>query len=140
MNVSAESSTGLSPRVAAPLAYAGWWITGVIVWAFERRDRYVRFHAAQAITAFGLIAVLVAGFLAAAATSLSFLPAAFGMFVWAAGAVWLVGLVLWIVVMWKAANGNAWRIPLAADLADRLVRRGPTASGPGSASPRRSPA
>jgi len=26
-----------------------------------------------------------------------------------------------MVAMWKAANGNAWRIPLAADLADRLV-------------------
>ena len=30
------SSSGLSPRLAAPLAYSGWWITGLIVWFVER--------------------------------------------------------------------------------------------------------
>jgi uncharacterized membrane protein len=115
------SSTGLAPRVAAPLAYAGWWITGFIVWFVERRDAYVRFHAAQAVTAFGLIALLIGifGFLAVA--SLSFLPSAFAMFIWASALSWLGGLLLWAVSMWKAANGEPWRIPIAADLADRMV-------------------
>ena len=115
------SSTGLSPRLAAPLAYAGWWITGFIIWFVERQDRQVRFHAAQSITAFGLIAVLIAGFGAFAVASLSFLPSAFGPFVWAAALTWLTGLVLWVVSMWKAAAGESWRIPIAADLADRIV-------------------
>ena len=115
------SSTGLSPRLAAPLAYAGWWITGFIVWFLERQDRYIRFHAAQAITAFGVIALLIAAFGALALASLSFLPRAFGPFIWASGLTWLGGLVLWVVSMWKAATGAPWRIPIAADLADRLV-------------------
>ena len=115
------SSTGLSPRLAAVLSYAGWWITGVIFWLVEREDRYVRFHAAQAIAAFGIIAVTTGACVLLALTSLSFLPAAFPLFATASAVVWVGGLLLWGVAMWKAANGNAWRIPLAADLADRLV-------------------
>jgi uncharacterized membrane protein len=117
----APSTTGLSPRLAASLSYAGWWITGVVFWFVEREDPYVRFHAAQAIAAFGVIAALTVGFVALAVTSLSFLPAAFPIFAAAAAIVWLAGMVLWGVAMWKAASGNDWRIPLAADLADRIL-------------------
>ena len=115
------SSTGLSPRIAAPLAYSGWWITGIILWLVERRDPYVRFHAAQSVAAFGLVAALIAAFAVLAIASLSLLPSAFTLFVGAAGVTWLGGMLLWVVMMWKAASGNAWRIPVAADLADRLT-------------------
>ena len=115
------SSTGLAPRLAAPLAYAGWWITGFVIWFVERRDTYVRFHAAQSITAFGLIALFIGAFSALAVASLSFLPSAFSMFIWAAGLTWIGGLVLWAISMWKAGNGEPWRIPIAAELADRMV-------------------
>jgi uncharacterized membrane protein len=115
------SSTGLPPRLAAALAYAGWWLTGLLFWFVERRDRYVRFHAAQAVAAFGIIAALVAGFSLMAAVSLSFLPTAFTPFLWAAALTWALGIALSVVAMWKAATGNAWRIPLAAELADRLM-------------------
>ena len=115
------SSTGLSSRVAAPLAYAGWWITGVIMWLIERRDPYVRFHAAQSIAAFGLVAALIAAFGILAVMSLSMLPSAFTLFLWAAALTWAGGILLWVVTMWKAASGEAWRIPVAADLADRLT-------------------
>jgi len=124
MNGEHTSSTGLSPRVAAALAYAAWWVTGAIFWYVERRDAYVRFHAAQCIAAFGLIALLVAAFGALAGASLSYLPSAFVPSIWAAGLIWVGGMVLWVVAIWKAASGEVWRIPLAADLADRLTRRG----------------
>lgn len=93
----------------------------MIMWLAERNDRYVRFHAAQAIAAFGVIAALVTAFLTLAAASLSFMPAAFRLFMWAAALTWGAGMLLWLAVMWKAANGEAWRIPLAADLADKLL-------------------
>ncbi len=116
------SSTGLTPRTAAALAYSAWWVTGLLFWLIERRDPYVRFHAAQALAAFGLIAAMTAGFFALAAASLSFLPNAFALFLWAAVIVWGAGLLLWIAAVWRAAQGHTWRIPLAADLADRMNR------------------
>jgi uncharacterized membrane protein len=121
--VSAElmSSTGLAPRLAAPLGYAGWWITGLVIWMVERRDRYVRFHAAQSVAAFGVIALLIGAFGALAVASLSFLPSAFTPFIWAAALTWVGGLVLWVLSMWKAATGDPWRIPIAAELADRML-------------------
>ena len=115
------SSTGLSSRLAAPLAYAGWWITGMLFWLLEIRDGYVRFHAAQSLVAFGLIAAMIAAFGAFAILSLSYLPGAFGPFFWAAALTWGGGMVVWGVSMWKAATGRPWRIPIAAELADRLV-------------------
>ena len=116
-----SSSTGLSPRVAGPLAYAGWWVTGVILWSVERRDRAIRFHAAQSVGAFGVIAAAVAGVGALGLACLSVLPSAFLGFRWASGLTWGIGVLVWIVAMYKAATGHAWRIPVAADLADRLM-------------------
>jgi uncharacterized membrane protein len=121
MSANETSSTGLSPRVAAPLAYAGWWVTGAILWFVERRDRAIRFHAAQSIAAFGVVAGLILAFGALALASLPLLPAAFNLFLWAAVATWAGGIVLWIAALWKAATGHTWRIPIAADLADRIV-------------------
>ena len=116
-----ESSTGLNPRVAGALAYSGWWVTGAIVWFVERRDRYVRFHAAQALAAFGVIALLVVLFAGLAAASITFMPEAFTILIAAAAFTWAVGVGLWLVAMWKAAMGQLWRIPIAARLADRLA-------------------
>jgi uncharacterized membrane protein len=124
-----ESSTGLATQVAAPLAYAGWWLTGLIFWLIERRDRFVRFHAAQALAAFGGLALLMAAFAVMAIASLSFVPALFNALVIAAEATALLAVVLWLVSIWQVASGRDWRIPIAAGWAERMVRAsGPAAS------------
>jgi uncharacterized membrane protein len=115
------SSTGLPSPTAAALAYSGWWLTGAIFWFLERDDADVRFHAAQATTAFGLIALLILCFGALAAASLSYMPSAFTLFAGAAAVTWMGGVVLWGVTMWKTASGDEWRIPVAADLAERML-------------------
>jgi uncharacterized membrane protein len=125
------SSTGLSSRTAAALAYSGWWVTGAIFWFVERRDRFVRFHAAQAVVVFGLAALLVGLFGALAVASLAFLPEAFNFFVLAATATWAAAVGLWVVAMWKAAGGHVWQVPVAAGWAERLDARF-TASAPAS--------
>ena len=121
-----ESSTGLPPRLAAVLAYGGWWVTGLIFWLVERRDRFVRFHAAQSVAAFGLMALIVAGFGLGALASLTVLPTAFSLFLWASGLTWLVGMLVWGAALWQAAHGRTWRMPLAGQLADRMLsKKGP---------------
>ncbi len=96
------SSTGLSSNTAAALAYAGWWVTGAIFWFVERRDPFVRFHAAQATITFGAVAVIIALCGTLAAVSLSFLPWAFSLFVTAAVVTWVTGVILWLIALWKA--------------------------------------
>lgn len=128
----ADSSTGLPSRTAATLAYSGWWVTGAMFWLIERRDRFVRFHAAQAVVVFGLAALVVALFGALAVASLAFLPATFGFFVGAAACTWAAAVGLWGIAMWKAAGGDDWRMPYAAGWAERLNAR-TTVSEPESA-------
>ena len=117
-----DSSTGLSTPVAAALAYSAWWVTGGILWWLERRDRVVRFHAAQAIVTFGTIAMLIVTCVVLAVASLSFMPSMFAIFASAAALAWTVGVVLSGISMWKAARGDEWRIPVAAEWAERLNR------------------
>ena len=115
------SSVGLSPKTAVMLAYSGWWITGAIFWALERRDTVARFHAAQAIVVFGLLAVLIVAFGTLAAVSLSFMPSLFMVFISAAALTWIAGVVLWGVVMWRIWRGGEWRVPAAAGWTKRLA-------------------
>jgi hypothetical protein len=35
---------------------------------------------------------------------------------------WVLGVALWAVSLWKAANGEDWRIPGASALADKMSR------------------
>jgi uncharacterized membrane protein len=122
------SSTGLPSNTAAALAYAGWWVTGAIFWFVERRDRFVRFHAAQATITFGAVALIIALCGMMAALSLSFFPGAFSVFVAAAAVTWVTGVIVWGIALWKASSGDEWRIPVAADLADRLLTASAAAS------------
>lgn len=117
-----ESSTGLPSRTSALLAYSGWWVTGVILWLVERRDSVARFHAAQAVTAFGLIALLIVTFGILAVALLAVVPWTFTVFVNLAAVTWIAGIILWGVVMWRTARGEPPRLPIAAELADRLCR------------------
>jgi uncharacterized membrane protein len=116
------SSTGLPSRLAAVLAYGGWWVSGLLFWWIERGDAYVRFHAAQSVVVFGLIAVLIVLFGALGVLSLSVMPSAFAAFMWAAGLTWVIGLGLCFAAIWHAARGRRWSMPVAGKLADRLSR------------------
>jgi uncharacterized membrane protein len=122
MQEPAASTTGLSTHTASTLAYLGWWITGLIFWALERRDELVRFHAAQATIAFGGLALLIVACITLSLLMLTFAPAAFSFWAGAAAVAWTASVLLWILALWKASRAERWRIPIAARLADRLVR------------------
>src|SRR5215207_4452282 len=116
--MSEPSSTGLPSRLAAVLAYGAWWVSGALFWWAERRDMYVRFHAAQALTAFGLLALLIAALGLMAVVSLQVAPAAFPSLIMAAGVTWGLAVVLWCIATWQAAIGRHWRMPLIGRLAE----------------------
>ena len=117
----AAAQTGLSENAAGLLCYALGWITGLIFLVIDKRP-YVRFHAAQSLVLFGGLHVLRA-----------VLGMAFGVG-WLFGGWHLLGvgimggllfgalgllvLVLWIVCMVKAYQGERFRVPIAADLAE----------------------
>lgn len=120
-SLTGPTSTGVDARLAAVLCYAGWWITGLVFLFLERDHRGVRFHAAQSLVVFGGLSLLMGLVAALSATTLFLLPSVFRS-IWAINSVvWLVGVVLWLVLMLQTLRGESWRVPLAADLAERIA-------------------
>jgi uncharacterized membrane protein len=119
--VSLESSHTIRPRTLAALAYLGGWVTGVIVWLVERRDREVRFHAAQAMVVFGALSLLWAVCWVGSFIVLTVSATGFSALQWTANAVLLLALGCWMVLLWGTWRGGSWRVPAAAAWARRLA-------------------
>jgi uncharacterized membrane protein len=98
----------LDPKVKAALAYALGLISGLVVLAVEKTDPYVRFHAMQSVLAFTVIALM----------SL-LLPTIPVIGSWPlVRFVFLLGVVaLWVVLMFRATQGEAYRLPYVGDIA-----------------------
>ena len=116
----ATQQTGMSENVAGLLCYVFGWVTGLIFFLIDKRP-YVRFHAAQSIVVFGGLQIIqiilgrIFGF--------GFLFGGWGAFSFGLLLVQLISLlslILWILLMVKAYQGNRFRVPIAADIADRL--------------------
>ena len=119
MAPAASTQSGLSENVAGLLCYLLGWITGLIFFLSDKRP-FVRFHAAQSIVVFGGLTVI------RIVLSMLFISGGMAGFSAGVGILWLVslvGLVLWILLMVKAYQGEKYRVPLAADLADQIFRK-----------------
>ncbi|HYD51150.1 MAG TPA: DUF4870 domain-containing protein [Gemmatimonadaceae bacterium] len=106
------TSSGLDQNLAGLLSYLLGIITGIIFFAIEKENRFVRFHAMQSII-FGAamfvfwIAFTVLGGILAVIPLIGWLISAL------LGLVFGVGFfVLWIVLMVKAFQGEEWELPV----------------------------
>ncbi len=104
-----KSSIGLDGNVAAALAYAMGWVTGVAFLLIERDSRFVRFHALQSAIAFGALSALWM-------VSLS-IP----IFGWLMAFVVIppVSIVLWLIMMFKAYQGERFKLPIVGEMAEQ---------------------
>lgn len=109
--VTPSGTSGMSENVAGLLCYALGWVTGLIFLLIDKRP-FVRFHATQSIVVFG---------------GLTIIRIALGMFLMAGGMgfgllvlISLLGVILWILLMVKAYQGERYRLPVAADIADQM--------------------
>jgi len=106
----AGTSTGLSPNTAALLCYVGIWISGIIFFVLEQKNRFVRFHAAQSIVVFGTITV--------AGVILGLIPVVGDAFSTIIG---IIGFIIWIIMIVKASSGEWYKLPWAGDVAEKIV-------------------
>jgi uncharacterized membrane protein len=118
----AVGGTGMEQNIASFLCYLVGWVTGIIFLIVDKRPT-VRFHAAQSIVVFGAISILF--FIIREVFYTSIFWAGVGMG-WSLGyAIYLIvelgAAVLWILLMVKAYQGQMFRVPVAANIADSLV-------------------
>jgi uncharacterized membrane protein len=107
-----KSSTGLDENIAGVLCYLLWWVSGLIFAVLETRSKFVRFHALQSVYFLGVICLSL--------IALYWIPViglALSM------AVGSIGIVLSIVLMVKAYQGEMFKMPWAGNLAEAWVAR-----------------
>ena len=114
-----KTGTGLKKETSAALSYVLGFITGIIFLIIEK-DPFVRFHAMQSIAVslaffvlswiLGVISVLLGltVFLAWVGPLLS-------------GVLMIGGFVLWLLLIYKAYQGEKWQVPYIGKFVERMV-------------------
>ena len=106
-NKVSKSESKAEGNLPAAITYFAGWITGLIFLLTEKEDDFIRFNAAQSMVVFGALNVLSLIPLLGQLLLIVIVP---------------LGVVLWIVLMYKAYNNEKFELPVAADLAKQLEK------------------
>ena len=111
------TATGLSQNMAGALAYLLGPITGILFLVVEKENRFVRFHAMQS-TVLSIAWIIVS-------YALSFFSSV-PLLGWIIGIVTslvlgLGGFILWLLLMWKAFQGEEWELPVVGAFARKQL-------------------
>ena len=117
------SSTGLPPNTAAALSYLAWWVSGLLFFLVERENRFVKFHAAQALVGLGALWALGFTMWVLAFGALFVSAGAFKIFLYLSYAAWLAGMITWAVCIVRAWKGDEFELPLVGGVARRMASK-----------------
>jgi uncharacterized membrane protein len=118
-----SSSTGLAPETAGALAYLAGPLSGALLLVVEGTDRYVRFHAWQALIGLGTLGLTAFFCLGLAFLMLMVSPRIFSAMLWMAAIAAAAWVALWAICLVQAYKGRRWKMPFAGAQAERLAER-----------------
>ena len=106
-----KTSTGLDANLAAALSYLVGFVTGILFLLVEKENRFVRFHAMQSTLAFtGIVLIQLL---------LKIVPVLGPLVVFF---VVIPGsAILWLVLMFKAYQGERFKVPVAGEIAEQRI-------------------
>lgn len=105
--VEETSSTGLDANIAGTLSYVLGFVSGIAFLVLEKESTFVRFHAFQSTVTFLSLFALQA--------ISGWIPLIGGLL----GAVIPLGsLILWIILMAKAYQGERYQLPIVGEIAE----------------------
>jgi uncharacterized membrane protein len=113
-----KTSMGMEANVAGLLSYVLGWVTGLIFFLLEKDNKFVRFHALQSMIVFG--AFSAAGIILSIFFQFFIRVRLYFIFQFLAllsTLLWLGALILWIILMIKAYQGESFKLPIAGDIA-----------------------
>ena len=109
-NMAEKTMTGLNKNTAGALSYVLGPVTGVIFLVMEK-DKTVRFHAMQSIVVFlGLF--ILQSVMAFTIILIPLVPL-----------LTIVGFVLWLLLIYKAWQGEEWEVPMLGKYARKFVKK-----------------
>jgi len=123
-----DSTTGLKTNVAGLLCYVGIWVAGIVFLIIEKKNTLVRFHAMQSLVTFGILQIIlnIANALRHWLAPLDGVWLVYPHLIGATvvyGVFLAMGIVWWIVLMYRTYNGHLVKLPLSGDLALKLLTK-----------------
>lgn len=115
-----KATFGLEENIAGALCYLLGFVTGIIFLISEDENDFVRFHAVQSIFVFlGLLVISMV-------VSIVLVPIPY--IGWVIGRtlsslIGLVGLILWLLLMYKAYEGEKYKLPVVGEKAERHSKK-----------------
>lgn len=103
-------ATGLKKNTSAALAYVLGPVTGILFLILEK-DKFVRFHAMQSIVVLGGLWV-VSWILPFTIVLALLVPI-----------IWVITFILWLVLIYKAWQGEEWEVPVLGKIARNLAAK-----------------
>ena len=122
----AKATFDLEENIASVLCYAVVWVTGIIFYLVEKKNKTVRFHALQSFLTFLPLSILgwLFGWIGAPKViwnygSLPSFDPGIPALIWLSWAIWAIMAILWIIFVIKAYQGEKFKLPIVGDLAEK---------------------
>ena len=121
MSTTERSSTGLDANIAAALSYFFGLLSGAVFFAIETESRFVKFHAMQSMLASvaAIVLWIVYMVLATILLHIPILGWIVMLLMWTGLALGMLGL--WLFCMFKAFQGDRFKLPYIGDVAEKQV-------------------
>ena len=113
-----KTSIGVDENIAGALCYILGIVSGIVLYILEKDNKFVRFHAVQSIIVFGSL-IVVQWILVPVFFYVPVIGSIFGSLL--SLIVSLLGLVLWILLIVKAYQGETYKVPVLGDIAEKQV-------------------
>ncbi len=104
-----KTAMGIDENLEGALSYFLGFITGILFLLLEKDSKFVRFHAMQSTIVFLLLFVVM--------TVLGMIPLLWMII----PLIWIAELVLWLLLMYKAYQGETYKLPTIGDIAAKQV-------------------
>ena len=121
MTTTERSSTGLDANIAAALSYFFGLLSGAVFFAIETDSRFVKFHAMQSMLA-SVAAIVIWIVYTVLASILAYIPVLgwlVMLLLWAGLALGMLGV--WLFSMFKAFQGERFKLPYIGEVAEKQV-------------------
>jgi uncharacterized membrane protein len=112
-----KTSLGLDENVEAALCYLFFWVSGLLFYFIEDKNKFIRFHAMQSILVFlplMILAWIFGGFFGVFSYGVGWY-----FFAWISWLFWALVFILWIILMVKAYQMQKFKLPVVGDIAEK---------------------
>ncbi|MCJ7478846.1 MAG: DUF4870 domain-containing protein [Candidatus Nanohaloarchaeota archaeon QJJ-7] len=112
-----EATFGLDENLAGALCYVLGFITGAIFYLSEDENEFVRFHAVQSIITF--LGIWIVSIVLGMLSGVLFFVGIGMLMGLVTTLIYLIGLALWLLLMFKAYEGERYKLPLVGRMAEK---------------------